>query len=163
MEDNLDDFLLSLDAFFVFDLQKETLRVLQKDKVGDAMSSLHSLRSHLKRMSVLGKVHRAEIVDANGIVIVSTGRDREGVSVAEAISFQKGLISKGVFDILPEEGVLYVHTSAPLYGTSGETFAVIMLQTNARGVLAITGEYTGLGNTGETKYIFWRPYALTRI
>ena len=151
IEDKFSDYLTKQHAYFTFALEQEVVKALLPEVGDDIILSQNRLRSHLRGVSImLEEIDRVEVVGPDGVVVISTDRSREETSVSYSMSFQKGLLRENISDISVDEGNIYVYTSGPIFDDVGETLAVIMLRINASGILSITGEYTGLGETGET-------------
>ena len=95
-------------------------------------------------------VRKIFVLDPRGIVAASTDRQLIGTDFSKEEFYLKGI--KGpVVNILvydSSKGVLG-YNSTPLR-LDGAPLGVIVLETAARNIIAITSDYTGLGSTGET-------------
>ncbi len=106
-----------------------------------------SLRSQMVKIQDL---HRVDVANMEEIIIVSTSQELEGILVEDKFNFNNGMPKKSVSRIFIEKGkMFFVHTE-PILDFNGEIIAVIFLNWKADAIFEITGEYTGLGNTGET-------------
>lgn len=128
----------------------DVLRLLTAD-VDAARSQQDALQSYMKQeIDAEPDLERIEVADAEGIVFISSESAREGTTVTETVGFREGLIQSNVSDVVSEEGHIRVIVSAPICNADGDTVAVAEFRFNARELLAMTGDYTGLGRTGET-------------
>ncbi len=92
----------------------------------------------------------ADIVDLSGEVIISTNTANEGRIVAKTPVFMNGVVRPSISDPFIDQGTIYIELSMPLNDGQDNTVAVLIHRYNARALLSITGDYTGLGSTGET-------------
>ena len=93
----------------------------------------------------------AEIIDLDGKVIVSTILEREKYHYTEdMLVFAAGKNSANISDPFVEGGRIYLELSLPLHNAANKIIGVLMMRLNARDLLIITGNYAGLGESGET-------------
>jgi HAMP domain-containing protein len=99
------------------------------------------------------------LVDANGIVVVSTMPDLvpEGTDLNEFSAATAAMVAKGMQgDYLSEltlsvEGVTPIFIVAvPVVNAAGQTIGILSPRVNANRVADVLGEAAGLGDTGET-------------
>ncbi|MBS1251655.1 MAG: Phytochrome-like protein cph1 [Anaerolineales bacterium] len=91
-----------------------------------------------------------EVVDLTGTVIAATDAMQEGRPLVDSPAFTEGQLNPYVADPVVESGKVYLDVSHPLRDAQGNTIAVLILRFDAHQLLAITGDRTGLGATGET-------------
>ncbi len=92
----------------------------------------------------------ADIADLSGEIVASTDATHEGRLVADSPIFLNGVIRQSISDPFIDQGTIYIELSAPLNDAQDNTVAVLIQRYNAKALLAITGDYTGLGSTGDT-------------
>ena len=151
IEAYVNDHLEKLDAFEQPDLEIEvaellaasgTERTIQHDLLVADLQRKHLVDPHMEW---------AEIIDLGGVVIASTIPARENILYAEDMPvFATGQIRPYISDPFIEAGRIYLELSLPLHNAANSTVGVLLLRINARDLLTITGEYSGLGETGET-------------
>ena len=108
--------------------------------------------SLLRKQTAILHGWQADIVDRTGTVFASTTPEREGQDLGDSPAFAMGQNRAFISAPFPkpEVGKVHLELSIPLRGAHGNTIAVLILEFDARRLLAITGDYHGLGATGET-------------
>lgn len=91
-----------------------------------------------------------DVVDDSGVIRVSSRRDREGTSVRDDVAHQQGMIGTSLVDLTLDEDRYQVRLAGPILVDDDEILAVVIVAVGAGKVLALLGDYTGLGDTGET-------------
>jgi signal transduction histidine kinase len=91
----------------------------------------------------------AMVIDLNGTILATTAAPEEHtVHLGEALT--KGRARPFISDPFVEDGTFYLELSGPLHDLHNNTTAVLILRFDAQQLLALTGDYAGLGETGET-------------
>lgn len=107
------------------------------------------LRRYLRRWCIdhedLGNL---EIVDGAGDVIISVDESREGLNVKDTRIARRMEIALMVTSF--EQDELFVHVSSPIRSREGKTVGMIVARFHGKEIQALTCDYTGLGETGET-------------
>jgi signal transduction histidine kinase len=149
VEAQLQHYLGHLDGFIQPNLEMDVVTLLEAD--GAERTALHTeLVAGLRReQSAAPYITWAEVVDLTGTVIASTLAERERLRLDSSV-FVEGRTQTLISDPFAEQGKTYVELSAPLHDAQNNTIAVLRLRFDAQDLLSITGDYTGLGDTGET-------------
>jgi signal transduction histidine kinase len=120
---------------------------------GDArQSSLQELQARLRRELVSTEsLTWIGVFDHHGRRLVSTGqRHGKPATLARPESLTAAKVRPVVFEPRFDQGRLELELAAPIRDREGGTIAVVVLEFDARDLLKVTGDYTGLGRTGET-------------
>ena len=141
---------VKLNSFEEPDLEIQVDEMLQAS--GAEQTALkQTLIANLQRKHLVDpNLEWVDILDMTGTIIVSTFTKREGISYADEQFFLEGEVRPYITPPFIEEGRIYIKLSLPLHDKNNRTIAVLVMRYNAKELLAITGDYTGLGNTGET-------------
>ncbi len=108
-------------------------------------------RRHLRRRCLAEKlVAGVKIADRTGAVIISLDTAHEGSNIANTDTFRSGLTATKVVDMPYQEGEPFVEASGPIRDGDGTTIAVMVVRFDAHEITGLTGDYTGLGETGES-------------
>jgi signal transduction histidine kinase len=91
-----------------------------------------------------------DILDLEGYVYLSTFPERHGIYYGEEEFFSQGIVHPYISNPFYEEGEFFIKLAIPLHDAANRSISVLVLRFDARKLLAIVGNYTGLGNTGET-------------
>jgi len=115
-------------------------------------TALHdALVARMRREQPAHPYHEStEVVDLTGTVIAATDAAQEGRQLADSPAFTEGRLHPYISDPFAELGKVCLDVSHPLRDAQGDTIAVLVLRFDAKQLLTITGDYTGLGATGET-------------
>lgn len=150
LEAQLQDYLDDLGAFTQPNLETDVASLLEA--AGDERATLHrELVASLRReQTAVAGLESAEIVDTTGTVIAATADEREGLRLGDSSTFLEGRRKTFIGDPSRHGGNVYLELSAPLRDAQNNTIALVILHFDARRLLALTGDYTGLGETGET-------------
>ncbi len=142
--------LEKLEAFEQPDLEIKAAAMLAASDAERA--ALHDeLVAGLRRRQIADPhLEWAEIMDLTGTVVAATRTEREGVQYRDSEVFSEGQIRSFTTDPFVEEGKIHIELSLPLHDANNITVGVLLLRFDAGQLLAITGDYTGLGETGET-------------
>jgi hypothetical protein len=112
---------------------------------------LNALRSSLIRaLSGLPYTSTFDIADKQGKIFISTEPSREGMDLSADSAFLQGMQTAGISDLRQENGNYFLDIEAPIVGEGGLVQAVMIQRLPATNILDITGDYTSLGETGET-------------
>jgi signal transduction histidine kinase len=91
-----------------------------------------------------------DILDLDGHVYLSTFPERQGIYYGEEEFFSQGIVHPYISNPFYEEGKINLKLALPLHDTANRSISVLVLRFDARELLAIVGNYSGLGNSGET-------------
>ncbi|MFQ5944022.1 MAG: ATP-binding protein [Anaerolineales bacterium] len=138
---------------------KSFLQPILESQIAEMLSSESVTQEKLHDEAVAGLrreqignplVEWAQIADLSGMVIVSTLSDQEGIQIGNKPTFLEGLTRFFISDPFPEAGKIHLELAHPLRDAENNTIAVLIARFSAQDLLAVTGDYTGLGNSGET-------------
>ncbi|MFQ5944164.1 MAG: ATP-binding protein [Anaerolineales bacterium] len=130
LETHIDE-MLSSESEMQEILHEEVVASLRREQIGNPL------------------IEWAQVVDLSGMVILSTLSDREGIQIGNSPTFLEGMTRLFISDPFPEAGKIYLELAHPLRDGENDTIAVLILRFSARNLLAVTGDYTGLGVSGE--------------
>ena len=149
IESQLRDYLNTRNAFLDSHIKVEIEKLLTSDgKERDALQEKLISDMQRKRAAV-SHLQLAEIVDMSGEVIAATSPERMGVKLGDSASFTVGKLQPFILEPHNESGKAHIDLSVPLRNAEEKTIGVLVLHFDARELLAITGDYSGLGMTGE--------------
>ena len=106
--------------------------------------------------STFNRIDSVFLFDEDGVLVVSTNPElvEEGINAADipTIDFERAIDESFVSDIeLSIDGVTHIFLAhAPVKNVQGQSIGVMTLRVNINNLNAITQDYTGLGETGET-------------
>jgi signal transduction histidine kinase len=150
IEGQLQHYFGHLEGFLQPNLEADVTALLVADS--EEWAALHAeLVAGLRREQASDPhVKWTEIADTTGTVIAATAAEREGLRHDDSSVFLEGQKHAFVSDPFAELEEIYLELSTPLRDARNDTVGVLILRLDAERLLTITGNYTGLGDTGET-------------
>ncbi|MCP4899307.1 MAG: sensor histidine kinase [bacterium] len=151
IEENLTDYLDTLGAVVHPDLNGQVTRLL-----GANNPTREEIRAEIEvglrhEVAVDDELMWVKVLDLEKEIVAFSSLSKTTLSTSEAnVGFEDGQDRTFISDPFPVGGRLFLHLVAPLNDGHGETLAVVILRFDARAILSIVGDYTGLGDTGET-------------
>ncbi len=110
-----------------------------------------ALLQHIRRALRSGDLlESAQIVDLQNRVIVQTQPGGEPYLDVESALFRQAALRPVLSPPRYGDGSPHVEIAVPLTDGRGDLIALLILRISAVNLLTITGDYTGLGETGET-------------
>ncbi len=107
------------------------------------MQSVENMRNTLEGITSVS------IVDRDGVVLASTRPQEVGEHHGDRSSFIRGKDGQELSEVFKDEqSALAVRVTGPLT-LEGQVVGVVEITAGAAPLLAVTGDYTGLGDTGE--------------
>ncbi len=146
----IDDYLDDLQSFTQPDLAGEVIALMEANAWDQKIIHDDLVSKMRRQVPALIHLNSAAIADLSGIIIAATTTDLEGLDISNHPNFALSQIRTIISDPYQEEGEYLIDFSLPLTDGQGNTIAVLMFYFNGSQILAITGDYTGLGETGET-------------
>ena len=143
-------FLESIEAFVQPDLEEEVTALLEAE--GSQQETLRQELAASMRRRMTADHHSVDacIVDLEGSVIVQTSPEFGENLDQMPLLVKQGAAKSFISDPFARGENVYLDLSTPLGDVRGDTMAVLILRVSGREILSITGDYTGLGETGET-------------
>ncbi len=137
-------------AFVAPDLGYE-IEQLQAAEGAEAEILREALRLSMRRkLRAIELLDQAQIVDPENRVIIQTEPGLEPFLGAGSLLLRESLLRSALSAPQYNDGGFYVDIAVPLTNSRGNTIAVLVLRKSAYHLLSITGDYAGLGETGET-------------
>ena len=153
IEERIEDYLTNLRSFLHPDLEDHVTDVLAAEGA-EREAMLPELRSHMRRArKAYPQLVWAEVLDLDGRVLACAApgwEEEKARTPKDRIGFPEGRERAFLSDPFPEAGKVFLHAAKPLGDARNNTIAVLLLRFDAKPILSIVGDYTGLGKTGET-------------
>lgn len=149
VEIQLHNYMEGLNSFIQPDLEAD-VRLLAAGGAEHETRHAELVASLKREQTVYPYLESVQVVDLGGTVIAATAAEREELQVGNSATFAEGQIRAFVSEPFAESGEIFIELSRPLRDEQNNTIAVLMLRFNAQELIAITGDYTGLGESGET-------------
>ncbi len=127
---------------------RDTLKQYNQDLNENQLTTIKNILVDAEK--ALEEFESISVLDLNGKVISSTDSTLEGKNYSQEEFFIQGKNTENVF-IFPgkKEGYLTIYVSGPMK-IEEEKLGVILIESSSDTLTAITSDYTGLGETGET-------------
>ncbi len=150
LEAQLRDYQDGLRAFAQPDLEGEVAALLAAS--GPEQDALHEklVASMRRRLTASDNNVGAKVVNLEGEVVAETFPAGGEPAERDLPVIEQGKRRLFISDPFAVGENVYLQMSMPLRGARGDTLAVLILRVSGREILSITGDYTGLGATGET-------------
>jgi signal transduction histidine kinase len=145
----IDDYLDDLTSYAQPDLAGNVNRLLEATPVDQVLFHENLVSIMQRQVPARRYLNSAAIADLSGVTIAATLPELEGLDLSANPVFAPGKIRATISDPFLDGGELLIDFSLPLIDGEGNTIAVLIHHFNANQILAITGDYTGLGQTGE--------------
>ncbi len=150
VETYADTHFKKLAAFEQPDLEIKVENVLNATSIEEENLKAE-LASELQRKQLVdNSLAWVDVLDLNGNVFISTFPNRVGIDYSDDESYAQGLVHPYISDPFFDEGQIYIQLTQPLHNAKNQVISVLLLHYDASELLAIVGNYTGLGDTGET-------------
>lgn len=141
-------------AFVAPDLSRE-IEELQAAEGAEAETLREALlQSMLRKLRANPLLEHVQVMDLEDEVIIQSHPGRDPFLDVDADLLREGALRLTVSTphVPPVGGGNYhVEILVPLMDTRGNTIALLVLRKSIAHILSITGDYTGLGQTGETE------------